>query len=292
MESQAKTKKLRVLCGCECSQVLTRAFRELGHEAFSCDLNPAYGPSASKGWHWQEDIEKVMAREGPFDIICLFPPCIYLSCVGNRWMTAKNSDGMLKFPNRQKKRDEAIAFSKRIYDNAPSTHVMLENPKGVLSTQWRAPNQRVCPTMFGDKMRKTTCLWTKGLPLLTQVGIRAMPDLIRKTNGEIVNAWHENTKYLPHEIATQIRSQLAPCFALALATQYSQYVLQEMGFDPPVQTNATAPTCRLPCPKSKIDMVSKKTPGGNDACDDETMHIGDRLLHIVVQKGGTLNIFK
>jgi len=275
MESQAKPKKLRVLCGCECSQVLTRAFRDLGHEAFSCDLNPAYGPSANKGWHWQEVIEKVMAREGPFDIICLFPPCIYLSCVGNRWMTAKNSDGRLKFPDRQKKRDEAIAFSKRIYDNAPSTHVMLENPKGVLSTQWRAPNQRVCPTMFGDKMRKTTCLWTKGLPLLTQVGIRAMPDLIRQNNGHIVNAWHENTKYLPHELATQMRSQLAPCFAKAIATQYTDHILGHKTQDH--------------VPDAMVTQASSTPPSPKSNCTKDFKH---NQLHIIVESGGVLNIYR
>ena len=44
--------------------------------------------------------------------------------------------------------------------------------------------------------------------------------------------------------------------------------------------------------KNQDGMVSKKTPGGNGACDDETMHIGDRSLHIVVEKGGPLNTFR
>ena len=50
--------KLKILCGCKCSQVLTRAFRALGHEAYSCDLNPAYAPSATMDCHWQGDVEK------------------------------------------------------------------------------------------------------------------------------------------------------------------------------------------------------------------------------------------
>ena len=112
---ETSNKKLKVLCGCECSQVLTKAFRDLGHEAFSCDIQPAYGPSADKGWHLQGDVELIMKEKGPFDLICLFPPCVYLSCVGNRWMTAKKADGTLKFPDRQQRREDAIAFVQRIF---------------------------------------------------------------------------------------------------------------------------------------------------------------------------------
>lgn len=266
---ETSNKKLKVLCGCECSQVLTKAFRDLGHEAFSCDIQPAYGPSADKGWHLQGDVELIMKEKGPFDLICLFPPCVYLSCVGNRWMTAKKADGTLKFPDRQQKREDAIAFVQRIFENAPSDCVMLENPKGVLSTQWRQPNQRVCPTMFGDKMRKTTCLWTKNLPLLTQNGIRTMPDLVTTSRGQIVNAWHENTKYLPQHLATQIRSQLAPCFARAIATQYSAHIL---GTPPP--STAAHEIIHDPIPMNETSLKSLST----------------HKLHIVVQSGGTLNI--
>ena len=112
---ETSNKKLKVLCGCECSQVLTKAFRDLGHEAFSCDIQPAYGPSADKGWHLQGDVELIMKEKGPFDLICLFPPCVYLSCIGNRWMTAKKADGTLKFPDRQQKRKDAVAFVQRIF---------------------------------------------------------------------------------------------------------------------------------------------------------------------------------
>ena len=146
---------------------------------------------------------------------------------------------------------------------------MLENPKGVLSTQWRQPNQRVCPTMFGDKMRKTTCLWTKNLPLLTQNGIRTMPDLVTTSRGQIVNAWHENTKYLPQHLATQIRSQLAPCFARAIATQYSAHIL---GTPPP--STAAHEIIHDPIPMNATSLKSLST----------------HKLHIVVQSGGTLNI--
>ena len=265
----------KILCGCECSQVLTRAFRALGHNCYSCDLKPAYGPSANKGWHWKGDVEEIMKREGPFDLICLFPPCVYLSCVGNRWMTAKKKDGTLKYPDRQQKRDAAIAFVKRIFKEAPSPCVMLENPKGVLSTQWRQPNQRVCPTMFGDTMRKTTCLWTTGLPLLDQDKIRTMPALVQKASGETVNAWHANTRFLPQELATQIRSQLAPGFAHAIAEQYSAAVLESLGAEAPIPV-------LQPEPPEPTAMVANSTAAQPRA----------QSIHIVVQSGGILNLYK
>jgi hypothetical protein len=216
------------------------------------------------------------ARKGTIRFDMLIPPCIYLSCVGNRWMTATNSDGQLKFPDRQKKRDDAIAFVKRIFKDAPAPCVMLENPKGVLSTQWKQPNERVCPTMFGDTVRKTTCLWTKGLSKLTNIGLRAMPDLIRKNNGHIVNAWHENTKYLPHELATQIRSQLAPCFAQAIATQYSAHIL---GMDAPSMTSIEIEGKPILGPPAPHTVSSSKIES-------------DSQLRIVVESGGVRNIYR
>ena len=63
--------------------MLTNAFRDLGHEAFSCHIQPAYGPSVDKGWHLQGDVKLIMKEKGPFDLICLFPLCVYLPCVGN-----------------------------------------------------------------------------------------------------------------------------------------------------------------------------------------------------------------
>ena len=44
---------MRVLVGCEFSQTITKAFRDKGHEAYSCDLLPTDGNPA---WHRQGDV--------------------------------------------------------------------------------------------------------------------------------------------------------------------------------------------------------------------------------------------
>ena len=106
------------------------------------------------------------------------------------------------------------------------------------------------------------------------MGIRAMPDLIRQNNGHIVNVWHDNTKYLPHELATQIRSQLAPCFAKAIASQYTAHILgHQLTADEPEPITMQAP----PLPPSKI------------TCTRDLKH---NQLHIIVESGGVLNIYR
>ncbi len=44
---------MRILVGCEESQVVTRAFRDRGHEAWSCDIQETRG---NPDWHIHGDI--------------------------------------------------------------------------------------------------------------------------------------------------------------------------------------------------------------------------------------------
>jgi len=60
-----------ILIGCEESQVVTKAFREAGHEAYSCDLQPTRGNAY---WHFQQDIMEVMPTK-KWDLIILHPDC-------------------------------------------------------------------------------------------------------------------------------------------------------------------------------------------------------------------------
>ena len=72
---------MRVLVACEESQAVTKEFRELGHEAYSCDLLPSSGGHPE--WHYQQDLFEVIDRG--WDMIIAFPPCTYLTVTGNRW---------------------------------------------------------------------------------------------------------------------------------------------------------------------------------------------------------------
>lgn len=146
---------MRVIVGCEFSQIVTKAFRDKGHDAFSCDLLPTDGNSK---WHFQEDILKVLG-ENRFDLGIFHPPCTHLAVSGARW-----------FKGKEKEQAAALKFVRMLLD-APIDKIALENPIGVISTKIRKPDQIIQPWQFGHGETKATCLWLKNLPLLKPTNI-------------------------------------------------------------------------------------------------------------------------
>jgi site-specific DNA-cytosine methylase len=146
---------MRVIVGCEFSQVVTRAFRDKGHEAYSCDLLPTEGNPA---WHFQEDILELLKRER-FDLAIFHPPCTHLAVSGARWFKEKEDEQMW-----------ALAFVKLLMD-APIEKICIENPISIISSKIRKPNQIIQPWQFGHGDTKATCLWLKNLPLLQPTDI-------------------------------------------------------------------------------------------------------------------------
>ena len=144
----------RVLVACEESQAVTKAFRKLGIEAFSCDLLPASGGHPE--WHFQEDMFEVIKREKKFDLMVAFPPCTDLAVSGARHFERKIADG-----SQQK----SIEFFMSVI-NADIERIAVENPIGIMSGKFRKPDQIIQPWMFGDKAQKSTCIWLKNLPKL------------------------------------------------------------------------------------------------------------------------------
>ncbi len=154
---------MRVLIACEESQAVTKAFRKLGHEAFSCDIKPCTGGHPE--WHYERDVFEVI-DEG-WDIMIAHPPCTYLSVSGAAWLY--NKDGS---PNEERRKNqwEALEFVHKLMDaNIP--RIAIENPVSVISTFIREPDQIIQPYMFGDEATKTTCLWLKNLPMLESTKI-------------------------------------------------------------------------------------------------------------------------
>ena len=49
---------MRILIACEASQLVCKAFRAKGHEAFSCDLEDCYGGHPE--WHFKQDVLQVI----------------------------------------------------------------------------------------------------------------------------------------------------------------------------------------------------------------------------------------
>ena len=75
----AELKPLRVLVACEESQAVCKAFRSLGHEAYSCDLQDCSGGHPE--WHIKGDVLRILNLP-IWDLVIAHPPCTYLSNAG------------------------------------------------------------------------------------------------------------------------------------------------------------------------------------------------------------------
>ena len=218
---------MKVLVACEESQTVCKAFRERGHKAYSCDIQEPSGGHPE--WHICGDVlpllngncdvttmDGVKHRiEGKWDLIIAHPPCTYLTLAGNKWFKPEFAD---RFPNRQKQRKEAVDFFMAIA-NADCDRIAIENPVGVMSSQWRKPDQYIEPYMFGDPEKKKTGLWLKGLPLLKPTSI-VEPVIIHCKSGANEPRWHMETMKLPPNERAKARSKTFPGIAAAMAEQW------------------------------------------------------------------------
>ena len=174
---------MKVLIACEESQRVCMAFRERGHEAYSCDIIECSGGHPE--WHIMQDVLPLLGGdcefmsadgqkhiiEGKWDMIIAFPPCTHLTSSG-QWAYSK---GIKDVSLREQGAEFFMSFV-----NADCPKIAIENPVGIMSTRYRKPNQIIQPWMFGDNAAKTTCLWLKGLPNL-------VPNVTEKPDIEYVN---------------------------------------------------------------------------------------------------------
>ena len=154
---------MRILLACEESQTVTREFRALGHEAYSCDILPTSGDKPE--WHIQADVLEVLKDQ--WDMIIGFPPCTYMTNGGAVRMYPKKGQIDL---NRYEKAMQAKAFFMAIY-NASAKHIAIENPVPMKIIGLPERNQIVQPYEFGDPYSKKTCLWLKNLPKLVPTNV-------------------------------------------------------------------------------------------------------------------------
>lgn len=219
-----------VLVACEESQEVTKEFRRLGHNAFSCDLLECSGGHPK--WHTQRDVTRLIegccefvTMDGvkhfvyKWDLIIAFPPCTYLTVTGNRWFNVERYGE--KALQRIEERKNAIAFFK-LFANAKCDRVAIENPVGVMSTEWRKPDQIIQPYMFGDAYEKTTCLWLKGLPLLKPTNVVQPPERKVFDSGKSMPTWYAEAWHLPKEERARLRSKTFHGVAVAMAEQWGK----------------------------------------------------------------------
>jgi hypothetical protein len=145
---------MKVLIACEESQIVCKAFRERGHEAYSNDIQDCSGGRPE--WHLQMDALEALKFKN-WDLLIGHPPCTYLAAPGMHYLKTR--------PGRREKLEEAYQFVLALW-NSNIPKIALENPVGWLNTNWKKATQIIEPFYFGDDERKKTCLWLKGLPRL------------------------------------------------------------------------------------------------------------------------------
>lgn len=235
---------MKVLVACEESQAVTKEFRRLGHQAFSCDIIECSGGHPE--WHIMQDVLPLLNGNcifrttdgefhqllGKWDMILAFPPCTHLAVSGARHFEKKRADG------RQR---DAIEFF-CAFLTADCDRIVIENPVGIISGDYiqehfpdlaekhglpRKPTQIIQPWMFGHECTKATCLWLKGLDALTAKNVVGKGPVHTTDGGNRYTDWmkwftDENGKAISwNDPRTAVlRSKTFPGIAKAMAEQW------------------------------------------------------------------------
>ncbi len=201
---------MKILVACEESQAVTIEFRKLGHEAYSCDIEPCSGGHPE--WHLQVDALELLKMY--WDMIIAFPPCTYMTNAGAVRMRVKGEI----VEERYEKAMQAKEFFMRFY-NADCKKIAIENPTPMKIVGLPPYTQAIQPYQFGHPYSKRTCLWLKNLPLL-------IPTKIMKYHEPYVNGGckdvHGNYRRFQgrKERDPRIRSKTFPGIAKAMAEQW------------------------------------------------------------------------
>lgn len=217
-------KVLKVLVGCEESQEVCKAFRKLGHEAYSCDLIPCSGGHPE--WHLQMDVFDAIKLKN-WDLGIFHPPCTYISFAGERWFNVQKYGQ--KAIERIRLREEAENFFINIW-KSQINHICIENPRGSIMRKIKY-SQIIQPYFWGDSCSKTTLLWLKNLPMLIHVKDNNLFN--EKTHvfkGDMCKSGSEQlfgikTLLLTKNERAKLRSKTFPGIAKAMAEQWSEYLI-------------------------------------------------------------------
>ena len=183
---------MRCLIACEFSGVVRRAFRDRGHDAWSCDLLPAEDNNA---FHIRGSVLNHL-NEG-WDLMVAHPPCTHLAVSGARW-----------FKDKQAEQREALDFVWRLW-LAEISKICIENPVSIISSRIAKPTQIIQPWQFGHGETKSTCLWLKNLPKLKSTDI---------VEGRVARVHREP----PGPDRWKARSRTYPGIAAAMADQWGK----------------------------------------------------------------------
>lgn len=205
---------MRVLVACEESQTVCKAFRERGHEAYSCDVQPCSGGHPE--WHIQADALEVLKIR--WDLVIAHPPCTYLTSSGSKWLF--NRDHTIKDLERFEKGQQAAAFFLKIWGGC-CEHIAIENPTPIKVFGLPKYSQIIEPYMFGDPWRKRTCLWLKGLPplIMTEAPVEPLGCWVESTSLQKRPDYRKQYPLRGNKSAKN-RSKTLPGIARAMAEQW------------------------------------------------------------------------
>jgi hypothetical protein len=179
---------LRVLVACEFSGTVRDAFLARGHDAWSCDILP---DERGSNRHIRGDARDILA-DGWDLLMVAHPPCTRLCNSGVRWLQERDLWADL---------DEAAALFSAFW-NAPIDRVAIENPvmhrhAKARIVNYQPPAQSVQPWQFGHGETKRTCLWLRGLPVLTPTDIVAGREQRVHRMPPGPNRWRERSRFFP-----------------------------------------------------------------------------------------------
>lgn len=215
---------MKVLIACEESQTVCKAFRALGHEAYSCDIVECSGGHPE--WHVMGDAREclsggtIVTVDGKchtivkWDLLIAHPPCTYLSNAGARHLHCR--DGSLNQARLEKAKEAKDLFM--AFWEAEVPRVCVENPVPTKIHGLPPYTQIVQPYMFGHPVTKKTCLWLRNLPPLTATDM-VTPDkgrLMITANGVRRSCWTMDAK----GDRQRIRSKTFEGLARAMAEQW------------------------------------------------------------------------
>lgn len=235
---------MKVLIACEESQAVCKAFREKGHEAYSCDIQECSGGHPE--WHIKGDVLPLLKPsthygfiikespewcgveffttdgayhriDGKWDLIIAHPPCTYLCMSGQKHCNVEVYGEKAK--ERIKERDKAIEFFMQ-FINADCDKIAVENPVGIMTRNYRKPDQYIQPLWFGHPTSKKTGLWLKGLQKLVPTKVVEQEFHISGTGRKWDKWFWESSLIHPLSERSKFRSRTFEGIAEAMAEQW------------------------------------------------------------------------
>lgn len=205
--------RMKVLVACEESQEVCKAFRALGHEAYSCDIQECSGGHPE--WHIQCDALELLKMK--WDLIIAHPPCTYLSASGAVRLFA--ADHTIKDHQRFAKGTKAALFFRKFLE-CGCDQIAVENPTPMKVFELPAYDQVIEPYQFGEPWKKRTCLWLRGLSKLTPTKIvKPLGLWVGSTSGRRDKTIYSRYELHPNRDQKR-RSKTFPGIARAMAEQW------------------------------------------------------------------------